>query len=180
MLLFVLLFLFCLDIVLVECEWFTFSTICLILTVTSVHFLKIFNIVDFVKHNYIETGLYCFGYIVAGIIWSFVKWFSFLLKYKENLIERVEKFKKENPDCLEESVRKHLLDRDYIGASEAPTAKKNKGRIIAWMSFWPMSLIGTFLNNPVKRLFTLIYNSISGLYQQMADKVLGPYKNYIK
>jgi len=40
------------------------------------------------------------------------------------------------------------------------------------MCFWPFSLVGTLLNDPVRKLFKFIYNRINGLYQKIADEIL--------
>jgi hypothetical protein len=53
--------------------------------------------------------------------------------------------------------------------SKRPRAVNNKARITAWMSFWPYSLVGTLLNDPVRRLFNAIFSWVKGLYQKMAD-----------
>jgi hypothetical protein len=41
---------------------------------------------------------------------------------------------------------------------------------MTWMSFWPMSLLWTLLNDPIRKLFTEIYTRISGTLQKIADR----------
>ena len=65
---------------------------------------------------------------------------------------------------LEETVRK-----------VTPVAAKKKTIITAWISYWPMSLVGTLLNNPFRHFFEWLYENLSGYY----DKITNKYKQDI-
>jgi hypothetical protein len=51
-------------------------------------------------------------------------------------------------------------------------AAKSKSKIVAWMAFWPCSVIGYVFNDPVRRLFNALFNALRESYQKMADKIL--------
>ena len=40
------------------------------------------------------------------------------------------------------------------------------------ISYWPVSLIATLLNNPFRKFFEMVYSNISGFY----DKITNSYK----
>jgi len=84
-------------------------------------------------------------YLIIGIVWSFIKWYLFLLKRKEKYAE--------NP---------------WQGI---PTAKEYRKDIVVWMSYWPWSMTWTLLNDPIKRFFNFVYLKFSTLYQKLSDRI---------
>lgn len=178
--------------VLTEVEHFGWATLSLIATLVGVqvfHNTLGFNLLSWVESHALVTGLLTLGYVVVGIIWSFVKWFSYLMSYRDKFREHKEAFLKANnlgglvvtapvPEELrgkfEEYLRTNTRWDDHgrhIAALERPRASKNKSRIVAWMSLWPFSLVGTILNDPVRRLFNFLFNWFKALYQKMADTI---------
>jgi|SRR5579885_451314 len=172
------------EMVLVEAEKFGWATLVLIVTGVGLHFLHVLSVVDWVKDNGWFTLAYVGGYVLAGIAWSFVKWFSFIMRMRDRYRQYKEEFlqskKLPTNTVITEEVSQDLQqyiagkwDHEFGSNSvgERPKARKNKSRIVAWMAYWPLSLIGTVLNDPVRRLFNLIFNWFKGLYQQMVDRV---------
>lgn len=189
-----------LAIIFTETERWGWATITFIGSVTALHFVGGVNVLAFLQVHLVEVGLYSLLYLAAGVVWSFVKWFSFLHRSRDDLRERREKFK----DSYEKHIKSSQyapqsrkiavpgrLDlpgeeekepikiptfedylRDYGSSSlKRPTAADNKGRIIGWMAFWPFSFVGTFLNDPVRRLFNALFRHFKMLYQKMVDHV---------
>ena len=137
---------------------------------------------DFLFSDPLNTLMYAGGYILAGIIWSILKW-------KRYISHSVNKFKKVKSDFISKhgdigtkwdewinhlnssyldlTFREHhtpgeIVEKVTISASE------KKGTIVSWISYWPMSLAATFLNDPLKRFFSWIFDLISGVYDRMA------------
>ena len=210
--------LFITEIFLIEFGKFGWSTLSLIVTGVVVYHFKLFGIPEFVATH---AGL-CLGfiaaYIVVGVIWSFIKWYSFLIDYRSQFTEKKEKYvstKKaviaaqskwiqekhiavnEQPVNLEElplqqynrlhnqftdSSRDNAkvaneyerAERDYVQFKK-PLISNHKGAVIAWMCFWPFSLVGTFINDPLRRLFTFLFNSLKTTYQKMSDSVFSDF-----
>jgi hypothetical protein len=70
--------------------------------------------------------------------------------------------------------RKEWKDRlGYRGGTlaEAPHARDNKSRIMRWMSFWPVSMLWSFLDDFIKRVFKTIYHRISSFLQRISDNI---------
>lgn len=103
---------------------------------------------DFITQHPIKCTLNILGYIVVGIVWSFVKWYYFLLNYKEKVDRTYQNW------------------RNYI-----PKVVDNKGKIIAWMTYWPMSALWTIINDPVRRMYDKIYRKLGKVYQKISDNV---------
>ena len=192
-------------VVLVELEYYGWSTLMCVVSLLSIHFLMKINIIEYIKTNP-TTILMLFGvYLAAGITWSFVKWISFLYRFKEYREEKLEEFrarkareaKRQADRDAEEASRfareprksayglghepeeteyKHLQNcsfKNTTDLSKAPSYKEYKGKIVAWVVFWIPSLIGTLLDDFVRKLVTWIVNRFSAIYQALSHKIVG-------
>lgn len=54
-----------------------------------------------------------------------------------------------------------------------PQAGENKGRIMLWMTYWPVSAVWTLVDDPVRRLFLAIWEWLSGTFQRISDRAFG-------
>lgn len=143
---------------------------------------------EFVKNDYASTTLFVLGYLVAGVIWSFLKWNEFV-KRKINIFKRTKaKLILDRPD-FDEKNDNHismLCDRlkdnglsiwSYNVKSMAelkikvvPIGSENKSAIVAWISYWPLSLLATLLNNPFRRLFEYTYSLVANAYDEIGKR----------
>lgn len=159
----------------------------------------------FISNNILTTIYFSVTYLILGLIWSFIKWnqkvskiFKLFTKLKNDFIaehgEIIERSdgvignKKKFYNTLEYKFKtadgKRKISNFYeIESIEdvikdiTPIGIKHKGKIISWISYWPLSLIGTILNDPFRRFFEWIYESVSEFY----DKITTRQKNkYIK
>lgn len=99
---------------------------------------------EWVLNNWAFAIIYLVVYITVGLIWSLIKWFMYLRKMKRE---------------------------GYTKESRILQVSENKGTIILWMSYWPISLIATLLNDPLRKLITEIFDYFSGTYQKILDSV---------
>jgi len=123
-------------------------------------------------------------YVLAGVSWSFLKWNSFSKRIFEKAVEVKRQFLVEykvinddNREALNTRVKSlGLKGGSYIRNGDtweevcgkiAPAPIDKKSTIISWISYWPMSLLGTLLNNPFRKFFTWVYESVSGFYEQI-------------
>ena len=94
----VLLGLFVLECVLAEVEHFGWATVTLVATFVALgvgghfHWFGLPSLLDFVRDHGIWCLAYVGAYVVAGIVWSFVKWFSFLMGFRDTFRAQREKF----------------------------------------------------------------------------------------
>jgi hypothetical protein len=172
---------------LTEVENFGWATITLVLTCVGLHFFHIVDVVPWVTSHALETVWLVLGYLAIGVAWSFVKWFSFLMNFRDAFREARESyFRNKNwPVNYGMSDEEQAKFREEIGSyryglsyqfrgnslSEKPKAAKNKSRITAWMAFWPFSFIGTMINDPLRRVFKILFDAFRSLYQRMSDRV---------
>ena len=203
----VLAVLFVVGIFLTEMENFGWATVLLIAGLVCLHFVPGFGVWHWVQHHALETALYSLAYMAGGIVWSFVKWFSYLRSFRDKFREQKETFFKVMiarrqyltdtsgrvptieinlsgpiPEDMKESFKTWMNEQHglYYTAGDIqlmrdlkkPQASRNKSRIVAWMALWPLSLLGTFLNDPVRRLFNFLFSYFKTLYQKLVDHVL--------
>src|SRR5208283_2463777 len=69
--------------VLIEVENFTWATITLVLCVGVAQLYHLVDFALYARQHALISLLYVIAYLVAGVAWSFIKWFSFLIGFRE-------------------------------------------------------------------------------------------------
>jgi len=160
---------------------------------------------ELITNNILTTVYFSVGYVILGLIWSFLKWNQKVSKIFKLYSNLKAKFIKEHGEITATTKDKigtrqqfyntldykfkyadghgtissfdHNKDLDYVIERITPLGLEHKAQIVSWIGYWPLSLIGTLLNDPFRRFFEWIYESVSGLY----DKITARQKNkYIK
>lgn len=189
----ILAFAFLAEVVLTEVEHFGWATLTLLAAGVVVQFAHLFDILQYVKQNAVHAFVYALLYLLAGFVWSFIKWFSYLMNQRElfrSLKKEFLEYKRAsmpdtygnyNGDQIPSDLKDEFKSWTWqnrkvphdspITRMEKPRANKNKSRIIGWMSFWPFSMLGTLINDPIRRLFTFMFNAFKAAYQKMADSI---------
>lgn len=143
---------------------------------------------EFVKNDYGSTVLFVLGYLVAGVIWSFLKWNEFV-KRKINIYKRTkaelivarpdfDENSDKSVDMLCQRLRENGISiwgysintMAELKLKVMPIGSENKSAIIAWISYWPLSLLATLLNNPFRRLFEYTYSLVANAYDKISER----------
>lgn len=142
----------------------------------------------FVKEDYGTTLLFVLGYLVVGVVWSFLKWNEFVKrkvsiykKVKAELIVKRPDFDENSDKSVEMLCQKLRENRISVWGYDVktmaelklkimPIGSENKASIIAWISYWPLSLLATLLNNPFRRLFEYVYSLVANAYDKISQK----------
>ena len=171
-----------------EADSGVFATVVLLLATTLTLVLGNWSWVEWL----IANPLYAVGgvaaYVLIGIIWSMVKWWFHVRKIAKNQREARTYWLQERADsppgnvklyenalatgvldpvlqkAWEDNIRRHCYD-----SIKKPYASENKKKIMGWLAYWPWSFLWTFINDPVRTFFNWLYESLSGLYQRIAD-----------
>jgi hypothetical protein len=154
------------------------------------------DIWDVVSQNPWPTLGFVVSYIIIGIVWSFIKWTTYvkrtlgrIKKVKDEFIAEHKEINDTNRAEFNKMIEKlrlkdssgytiSVFDKttlDDIIKKVTPVASEKKTIITAWISYWPMSLVGTLLNNPFRHFFEWLYDNLSGYY----DKITNKYKQDI-
>jgi hypothetical protein len=176
----VLLFMF------VEYENGVGATVSLIIFACALQWCGDVNLVGFIFDNPLKLLAMVAAYFLLGGVWGTIKWWIFskdrLEEYEElrddflrnkNLPAGTavpQQFRREWKEKLERH-RGHGRYGHGRTLAEAPRARDNKSRIMRWMSFWPVSMLWSFLDDFVKRVFKTIYHRISNFLQRISDNM---------
>ncbi len=132
-------------------------------------------------------------YFVAGIFWSFVKWFAYLHTKSDELrglrmrflrdkmsSQQTVTVKTKVPDELKEDFNKYLVLQGYhryiATDSVIPQIRDNKEKCINWIIWWPTSFIWTMLSDPMVRIANLLFARLRGCYQGVANRVFSEFE----
>jgi len=59
----------------------------------------------------------------------------------------------------------------YSYTIENPQANNHKALITTWITHWPVSLVWTLINDPIKKFINHIFEFIKSVFQSISDKV---------
>jgi hypothetical protein len=112
-------------------------------------------------------------YLVAGVAWSFAKWYFFVLNKKRAYTEILARFLAENKlQNLNDPASLKKFNNVWALKSLGkipPQANENKSEIIGWISYWPWSAVWTLLDDFVTKIFQEIYARLAGTFQKISD-----------
>ena len=152
-----------------------------------------------ITQNILTTLYFSVGYIILGLIWSFLKWnqkvakiFKLFSKFKTKFIEKNGEITDANRYKFNQTLEYKFKKSDFysissFGYEKEPYSEKkviqeitpkgidNKAKIVSWIGYWPLSLIGTLLNDPFRRFFEWIYESVSGVYDKITTRQKNKY-----
>jgi hypothetical protein len=162
-----------LEIVLLEMEKFGRATLLMLGVAAAVQFLGIVDLWHGLLGHPVLVLEYALAYAGLGVVWSFFRWWRHLAHWRFDYQQVRDTWLKRNgfksaADLSGEQLEKMLSSIGY-NYRTVPTASSNKARITAWMVFWPLSVIGWALNEPVKRAANALFNLFKGTYQRIAD-----------
>lgn len=141
------------------------------------------EVFGWISQNPLSTLLFIAFYTISGIIWAIIKWKSYISRHARKILAVKEEFVRVNGDISKNWVLwvKYLNNEFrgvYLQESDEPedvykkmaiSASDKSGVIISWITYWPMSIASTLLNDPVRRFMTWIYERVSGLFQRMSE-----------
>ena len=167
--------------VLVEKDEGVWATVVFIGTVLSLNFLSKVPILDYVKTNPLRTLAYVGIYFAVGIVWTLIKWYFFVHNKVVAYNSYKAKFLKENKaESLTPELAAKLADelsnangyRNTRGVSAAaPDPADHKGDLTRWGTYWPFSMVGTALNDIVRKAWDYVYEMLQTTYHRMSQAI---------
>lgn len=204
--------------VLVQIEFYGWSTVAFIANALALYFVMKLPIAGYFREHPSSIAILLVLSLCCGLVWAiFMKWPAFLYKFKEVREERLGDYRerkareaKRREETEAEDERKwarenairaengqpprekvvrnwdedktdtefRFLDRESYKntkLSKYPRYKEYKGKIVAWVIFWIPSLIGTLMDDFVRRMVTWIVNRFSALINYMSHKIVGDF-----
>ena len=117
------------------------TTLAIIILLIFAWWFLSFNVISFTINNFTTVAYSTLAYLVIGILYSFLKYYLFLLKQKDN------------------------------GASKNLASKIAYERIATWIVYWPLSLIWTLLSDLLTRLVNKFIAMFKGIYDSILNHV---------
>jgi hypothetical protein len=111
---------------------------------------------------------YVVGYIAAGGVYAFVKWYFFTLNKADQIEENIDSYRNNYAKGYYNGKFDTLAD--YL-QSLAPAPMENKGRIYLWMAYWPCSALWTLINDPLKRIYRFFLDMMSATMTKISKQV---------
>lgn len=114
---------------------------------------------------------------IAGKWWFHINWIGD--KFDEVKAECIEAAKKNGIDFINDAgeltergmMQMYSLAARKIGERQLPLqVGQHKSELYMWWICWPLSLIWTFANDPVKRLWRFVYRELGTVLQSMSDR----------
>lgn len=148
--------------------WFS-GTVFLVLSFAAMSWLHIFNLKDFVVGHPGDAVKMFIGYILSGAVWSTFKWWLYNRKVRLEYNERKAIFlRNRNVSELTPQLKMDWWNQRGI---HIPNAMDYKETIITWLYLWPFSVLGTLLNDFLRKLYDHIYNAMTGVYARITASV---------
>jgi len=143
---------FIVDIVLCETSEFGWGTGVLMAGTAGVAWLGAdLNVFAWIWENLADVVRFSLVYFFIGAIWSFVKWYFYLIKVRDRHVQ-------------------YDVDKSPT-RPESSYARHNKARLMGWIAHWPFSMIGFFLGDMLRKVVEGIFNVLKGLYERVGDHV---------
>ena len=96
-------------------------------------------------------------YVAIGIAWSVFRWYRWVTV-------KAAEYRKRYGDTLTPS-RKDDIQREI-------EVSYHKAKLTAWVAWWPWSMIWNLTGD----FFNMIYETMLGVYQKIADRAIGNFK----
>jgi hypothetical protein len=147
------------------------------------------DIWTFISSNPTATIGFTVTYILIGVVWSFLKWNSYVKNAFNKLKTIKADFIREHKEINEKNRAKFNSKVQYSGITKgdggtlylhdetleeiiekiSPIASEKKSVITSWISYWPVSLMATLLNNPFRKFFEWVYDNLYGYYDKITN-----------
>ena len=142
------------------------ATLSLFVFGLAVHFLTDVNVIHFFKANWLFLGQMAAVYLAAGLGWGIAKWFFYVRGKREAYLEILAEYKKKSPHDQQRDF-KYEVERRF--GEIPPRAARHKGEITSWIGYWPISVIWTFCDDFLTKVFKQVYELFAGVFQRISN-----------
>jgi hypothetical protein len=130
------------------------------------------------------------GYVVVGIVWSFVKWGLYVRKEAERHANDFNRDRARNEENERNHMNAEAVRSERIGCPPKPVAhipmtpiesyirqrmpsvRDNVARISVWILYWPFSLIVSLFEDLLKRIVDEIVYRLRRVYEGITNWIV--------
>ena len=138
-----------------------------IITLLAHEFLSDFSPIGYIVANPMTIVYGVIGYLVVGMNWGFVKWWFFTraaaTAYREARDRKYPNMpagEMLTPEQRERLFNDFVIPSKYVPILTDRRVSNYKTRIITWVTYWPISMFWTLLNDPIKMLVKFLYHRV--------------------
>lgn len=153
----------------VEYENGPVATLCLAIGAAAVCLLTKFNPWSWVVTHQMLVAQIVGAYFLIGAFWGIARYWFFLKGVQQALQEFKENRKISGQ--LSDGERSDFISSQRYVRTLPPRVSDSRDRILVWMTYWPLSMPWTLINEPVKRFFRYVYFTIAAKLQAMSDRM---------
>lgn len=156
-------------------NWSTFIT--LVLFAVALEWFSNVKPITWVFHHPMKLLVYIGVYAIIGAVWSVIKWWLYTLDARDRYTKsRVEYMQQNNLAEMGEIDVKRFV-KLYKLEKFPPMPHNEAMRISVWIAYWPLSGLWTLINDPIRRLFIAIRQSLQGVYTGISNSIFAQYKS---
>ncbi len=180
----------------IEYEKPGWCTIVVLVTLAALEIYSGWHPITFAIQNPVVALTMVAAYFAAGTLWIVLKWLSHVysvrdkfLEIKDGIMNNLLTMDQTNVrddarlywKLAEDGIQKVLTDvgvsRLYreaagqLGEVALPLkVSEHKAQLYMWWLCWPLSLIWTFVNDPIKRIWHFVYSQVGDLLQNISNR----------
>ena len=169
-------------IVCVEIDCFGTSTFIFLASFGILSYFNWTNTVNWFSSNYVDFIIYCGYYLLGSVVWMYTKWTMLLFSFSSARKNAIADYKENNKfvgplntDQVKSALfgvgKAYKTNYFTMYLYENVRAINYKSKIIAWGIWWPFSLVGTIVDDPIRRFITWTFDRLCGTFQKLADKI---------
>lgn len=123
-----------------------------------------------IKNNPMTVIYYVLGYGVLGAGTAVFKWWRYVRNNRHKYDEAKAEYLDDNDNLDGWERYRELGNYNGIKFLFAPAARRHKAAITMWMTYWPLVLVWTVIDDPVRKFFRMIYDSLGSMLERISAK----------
>lgn len=144
------------------------ATVVAALTILGFQFYGGIDIFGHVKNHPLALLAYGGIYALCGMGTGVFKWWRFVRNNRAKYLEAKAEFIEDGKSMTEWPRYRDAGDYHAIKFIFEPVARQHKAAITMWMTYWPLVLVWTVINDPVRKFFRMMYESVTGLLERIS------------
>ena len=117
----------------------------------------------------------CIAYLIAGVPYMVIRWRLFVRNRANEAKEERMEFLREHgyaPDVeMDTPIPDRLLAewrKDYRRPTKYPEPRHHKSELLFWMSWWPLCMTWTLVDEPIAHFFKWVYRRLESRLNKIA------------
>jgi hypothetical protein len=120
----------------------------------------------FIWNNPMKFGIYVVAFCCIGLVWSVIKLMFYMSKRRSKFQEYKDSWMKANKPNMSD-IDAAWLEHYKTNYVQGMIPSFPKAKIMAWMAYWPFSILESFLSDVVRSLFNALYDTFGKIHRNI-------------